>query len=216
MLTRIRWVLRIVAAIAGAAAVIALPSANAATIIDEWSSVEAPPPPALKAVTVDPRTTALLMLDFNRQTCNMQRRPRCVASIPKVKKLLTAARAAGAPVVFSLGGGGTTGDIAAEIAPTRDEPVVSAGIDKFRGTNLAQILESHGVKTVIVVGAAAHGAVLYTASTAAMLGMKVIIPVDGISADIPYAEQYTVWHFANAPLVGAAVTPTSLDDLKFR
>src|SRR4029078_5328299 len=58
-----------------------VPAANAATIIDEWASIKAPPPPAVKPVTVDKATTALLMLDFNEQTCNMQRRPRCVASI---------------------------------------------------------------------------------------------------------------------------------------
>jgi len=36
-------------------AVLALP-ANAANIVDEWASVKPPAPPALKAVTVDPRT----------------------------------------------------------------------------------------------------------------------------------------------------------------
>jgi hypothetical protein len=41
----------------------AFPSAGAATIIDEWSAVEAPPPPSLQAVSVDPKTTALLVLD---------------------------------------------------------------------------------------------------------------------------------------------------------
>jgi hypothetical protein len=31
----------------------------AQTIIDEWSSVKVPPPPELKPVTADPKTTAL-------------------------------------------------------------------------------------------------------------------------------------------------------------
>jgi nicotinamidase-related amidase len=69
--------------------------------------------------------------------------------------------------------------------------------------------------TVIVVGTAAHGAVIYTASGAAMRGMKVIVPVDGVSADTPYAEQYTAWHLANAPLVSNAVTLTTIGDIKF-
>ena len=190
-----------------------VPGATAATIIDEWATVQAPPPPAVKPVTVDRATTALLMLDFNEQTCNMQRRPRCVASIPHVKKLLDAARAAHVPVVYSLGGGGKPSDLPSTLAPTADEPIVSSGVDKFAKTDLETILKDKGVKTVIVVGAAAHGAVLYTASTAAMLGFKVIVPVDGISADLAYAEQYTVWHFANAPLVSDAVTLTTLDEV---
>jgi hypothetical protein len=65
---------------------------SAQTIIDEWQSVPVPPPPALKPVTLDPKTTALLVIDVIKQTCNAQRRPRCVAAIPKMAKLLEAAR----------------------------------------------------------------------------------------------------------------------------
>ncbi len=60
----------------------------AKTIVDEWAAVQAPPPPTLRPVTVDPRTTALLILDIQRQNCNMDRRPRCVASLPRLQALL--------------------------------------------------------------------------------------------------------------------------------
>lgn len=40
-------------------------------------------------------------------------------------------------------------------------------------------------------------------------------PADGISADIPYAEQYTLWHPTNAPRISDAVTLTTIDDLHF-
>ena len=215
MLARTRHAVHAIATIVAAAGLVVAGSAHAQTIIDQWSSIVAPPPPAVKAVTVDRATTALLMLDFNHQTCNEQRRPRCVASIPKVKQLLAAARAAKIPVVYSLGGGGTPADLPAELAPTPDEPIVTSGVDKFAKTDLGKILEDKGVKTVIVVGAAAHGAVLYTASDAAMRGLKVIVPVDGMSADNAYAEQYTAWHLANAPIISAAVTLTTLAELKF-
>src|SRR4051812_24374784 len=195
--------LRNAAAIGGVAMCMSMQSARAATIIDEWSTISAPPPPAVKPVTLDSKTTALLLLDFNEQTCNMQRRPRCIASIPRVKTLLTAARNAGVPVFYSLGGGGKPPDIATELTPAANEPIVSSGVDKFANTDLEKFLKEKGVTTVIVAGAAAHGAVLYTASTAAMRGFKVIVPVDGISADAAYAEQYTAWHLANAPLVSA-------------
>jgi nicotinamidase-related amidase len=215
MLTRHGFFLRLIAAIAGIASCIIVQSTRAQTIIDEWASVQVPPPPALKPVTIDRKTTALLMLDFNLQTCNQQRRPRCIASIPKVKTLLTAARAAGVPVVYSLGGGGKPPDIAKELTPTADEPVVSSGVDKFVNTDLEKILKDKGVTTVIVVGDAAHGAVLYTASSAAMRGMKVIVPVDGVSADTPYPEQYVAWHLVNAPVISPAMTLTTIDNVKF-
>ena len=118
-------------------------------------------------------------------------------------------------MIYSVGGGGKAADIAKDLAPGANEPVVSSGVDKFAGTDLEKILKEKAVKTVIVVGTAAHGAVLYTVSSAAMRGMKVIIPVDGISADSPYIEQYSVWHLANAPIISSAVTLTTLDRLAF-
>lgn len=189
-------------------------TAGAASIVDEWSTVKVPPAPALKAVTVDPKTTALLMLDFNKQTCNTERRPRCIASIPKVAKLLATARGAGIPVIYSLGGGGAPADIARELTPAKDEPMVAAGLDKFVGTELESILRQKGIKTVIIVGTAAHGAVLYTATAAATRNLQVVIPLDGISGDIPYVEQYTAWHLVNAPRI-ETVTLTTIDDVKF-
>jgi nicotinamidase-related amidase len=65
------------------------------------------------------------------------------------------------------------------------------------------------------MGTAAHGAVLYTASAAALRGLKVIVPVDGMSANTTYPEQYTAWHLVNAPVVSANVTLTKLDLIKF-
>jgi nicotinamidase-related amidase len=215
MPTRILFVLRTVATIAGIASCLVVQSARAQTIIDQWSSVTAPPPPPLKAVMIDKSTTALLMLDFNEQTCNPQRRPRCIASIPKVKTLLTAARTAGLPVVFSITGGSKPADIAKDLTPTASEPVVLSGVDKFVGTDLEKILKDKGIKTVIVVGTAAHGAVLYTASGAAIRGMKVIVPVDGISAENTYVEQYVVWHLVNVPVIGPAFTLTTIDQVTF-
>ncbi len=215
MPTRILFVLRTVATIAGIASCLVVQSARAQTIIDQWSSVTAPPPPPLKAVMIDKSTTALLMLDFNEQTCNPQRRPRCIASIPKVKTLLTAARTAGVPVVFSISGGSKPADIAKDLAPTANEPLISSGVDKFSGTDLEKILKDKGTKTVIVVGTAAHGAVLYTASGAAIRGMKVIVPVDGISAENTYVEQYVVWHLVNVPVIGPAFTLTTIDQVTF-
>jgi len=207
--------LRLAAVIAAIATCIIVQSARAETIIDEWPGVKAPPPPALKPVTIDRRTTALLMLDFNQQTCNPQRRPRCMASIPKVRPLLAAARAAGVPVVYSLGAGGKPADIAPDLAPAADEPAVHSGVDKFVNTDLEKILKDKGITTVIVVGTAAHGAVLYTASAAAIRGMKVIVPVDGVSAENPFIEQYVAWHFANVPVLAPAITLTTIDDVKF-
>ena len=188
--------------------------AMAQDVVAEWNSVKTPPAPEVKEVTVDPKTTALLLLDFNKQTCNAERRPRCIASIPKMKKLLDYARSKGVFVVYSLSAGAAPGDIAPDLAPMEGDPVVTSGPDKFMGTDLEKILKDKGIKTVIVSGTAAHGAVLYTASGAALRGMQVIVPVDGMSAENIYAEQYVAWNLVNAPRVSAMVTLTRAEKIK--
>ena len=50
-------------------------------------------------------------------------------------------------------------------------------------TDLEKILNDKGIKTVVVVGTAAQGAVLNTASQAAFRGLRVIVPLDGMSAE---------------------------------
>lgn len=189
-------------------------SSAAQDVIAEWSSVKTPPAPEIKDVTVEPKTTALLLLDFNKQTCNAERRPRCISSIPKMKKLLDYARSKGIFVVYSLSAGAVPGDIAADLAPMAGDPVVTSGPDKFMGTDLEKILKEKGVKTVIVAGTAANGAVLYTASGAALRGIQVIIPVDGMSAENVFAEQYVVWNMVNAPRISNITTLTRSDRIK--
>jgi nicotinamidase-related amidase len=184
------------------------------TIVDEWSSIKPPPPPALKDVTVDPPTTALLLLDFVKQTCNAQV-PRCLATLPAAKTLLDEARAKKMLVVYSILFGGTIADTAPEIAPIGNEPTVQSGPDKFLNTNLEKILKDHGIKTVIVTGTAAHGAILSTGSEAALRGFKVIVPVDAISAPNPFAEQYVAYDFTAAPRISDESTLTRVGSIKF-
>jgi nicotinamidase-related amidase len=191
------------------------PSAHAANIIDDWASVKAPAAPALKDVTVDPSTTALLMLDFMHSNCNNDRRPRCVESLPVMKTLLDEARAAGVTVIYSITSSAKPTDILEDVAPMASEPIVKASIDKFDKTDLAKILSDKGIKTVITVGTAAQGAILYTASAAAMRGLNVIVPVDGLSAEDPYFEQYVVYNLSKAPGVSKNVTLTSVGMMKF-
>ncbi|HVB90136.1 MAG TPA: isochorismatase family protein [Beijerinckiaceae bacterium] len=197
-----------VLALAGAVFFAAAAPASAKTIIDEWASVKAPPAPKLKSVTVDPKNTALLVLDLIKQTCNQKVRPRCLASLPKVKAFLAQARAHKMMVVYSLIPGATAASIQPAVAPLGTEPTVASHANKFIGTDLNKILKAKHIKTVIIVGTTAQGAVLFTGSEAAFLGYKVIVPVDGSSADKRYAEQATAWILATAPTVGTSVTLT--------
>lgn len=182
------------------------------TIVDEWASVKAPPPPELKPVTIDPKVTALLVLDPVRQSCNMERRPRCIASIPKIQALLGQARAKGVTVIYTHYTSSAAGDILKEVAPLAGETVLGGTTgDKFLRTDLENMLKAKGIKTVVVVGVAAEAAVLLTGSAAALRGLNVIVPVDGVSSGSAYAEQFTAWQLKNASTVGERVTLTRTD-----
>ena len=183
-------------------------------IVDEWSTVKTPPAPLIQKVSLESKNTALLVLDVAKHTCNNEVRPRCIDMLPRVKKLMGKARAKGLLVVYALGVMPTPGvpsDIWPEAAMVGEEPWVRSGPDKFLRTDLEKILTDHGIKTVVVTGAASHGAVMYTVGGAVFRGLKVIVPVDAIAAESTYAEQYTVWHFQNAPRMAANVKLTSVD-----
>jgi nicotinamidase-related amidase len=193
---------------------ICLSQAQAADIIDEWANVKMPSAPELKAVTIDPKTTVLLMLDFLQGNCG--HRPTCLAEMPAMKKLLDAARGAGAMIIYSGFEKSTPSDVIKDIAPPANEPMIHSNADKFLNTDLDKMLKDKGIKTVIVVGTAANGGVLYTAGEAALRGYKVIVPVDGLSADDLYAVQFTVWNLVHAtPTFVNGVTLTTSDMIKF-
>ena len=197
--------------------------ASAENIIDQWSSVQVPPPPELKKVTIDPKSTALLVMGFVRDSCNVQRRPRCIATIPHVKKLLTEARAHGVLVLHSVPTNNPSGNyIVEDLAPLPGEAIIPPnGPNKFLpfdvnfnrcpGFDLERTFSDHGIRTVITVGTQVQTAVLHTAAEAALRGYKVIVPIDGMSGDSLYPEQYTAWHLANTQRVMQQVTLTKVD-----
>ena len=211
--------LPILACIAGSLA----GAANGQDIIDDWANVQVPPSPELKKVTVDPKTTALLVMGFVVDSCNSQRRPRCAATIPHVKKLLAEARAHGVFVMHSVPPSDPSGDfIVKDLAPLPGEPIIPPNgpnkflpvdpeFNKYSDFDPEKALKDHGIRTVITVGTQVQTAVLHTASEAALRGYKVIVPVDGMSGDSLYPEQYTAWHLTNTLRIKQQVTLTRVD-----
>jgi len=198
------------------AALVALP-AQANDITTEWASVKPPPVPELRPATVEPKTTALLVLDFMKTNCGV--RPRCGATVPNVKKLLAEARAHDMMVFYTLVGSEAKpeGMIDPALAPRAGEWVVRGGADKFIGSDLDQRLKDKGIKTVIVTGTSAQGAVVGTSNGATQRGYKAVVPVDGMSAEDAYNEQYAAWHlFKGGPVpLTENVTLTRSDMIKF-
>ncbi len=193
-------------------------AASAGDIIAEWATVKAPPVPELKPVTVDPKTTALLVLDLMKTNCGT--RPRCGATVPNVKRLIDQARAHNMMVFYTLVGNpkATPADMVDPAIAARDgEWVYQPGPDKFLGSDLEKRLKDHGIQTVIVTGTSAQGAVVGTGSGSAQRRYNVVVPVDGMSAEDTYNEQYAAWHlYKGGPaIVTEHVTLTRSDMIKF-
>jgi nicotinamidase-related amidase len=200
-------------ALAGAAIV----SARGETIIDDWTKAKLPPPPELKPVTLVPKETALLVMDFTVQTCTPERRKRCSDSVPKVAKFVSEARAKGALIIFSVAvPKSVPADILPALTPAAGEEVLPPlGPDKFINSDLEKTLKDKGIKTVVPMGTQAQTSVLHTGGEAALRGFKVVVPVDAMSADDLFPELYTAWHLSTAARISNQTTLTKLDMISF-
>lgn len=188
--------------------------ARAADVLSEWSSIHMPPAPTPKAVTVDPKTTALFLFDFMVGNCGQ--RPRCVAAVPTLKAIHDRARGANMMVVYTLPGGGKIIDPG--IAPRAGEVVTKAsGPDKFFRDDLDQRLKAHGIKTVILCGTSAQGVGLGTGAAAVQRGYTVVYPVDCLPSESAFREAYAAWHMAGGgpPVTTKHVTVTRTSMITF-
>jgi len=208
-----------VAAAAFALAIVAMcpQAAQAQNILEEWDSIKAPPPPTdkIKAVQIDPKKTAVLSLDWNKNTCTADKRERCFKTLPKIAKLLGDARSHNVMVAHALSGSMKPDDIAEIVFPKANEPVVRGRGDKFIGSDLEKILKDKGIETVIIVGTSANSAVLYTAFGAVSRGFTPIVPIDGMPSETAYQEQFTIWQIANGSQLNEKAVLTRLDSIKF-
>ena len=200
------------------AAVMASSAAHAQGVLDDWASVKTPSAPALKPASIDPKTTALMLFDFTTQTCSQERRPRCAASMPKMKKLLEDARARGMFVVYSVALPNTgEKDMMPEIAPRAGEPILPPlGPDKFLNSDFEKMLKEKGVQTIILNGTAAQSTVLHTGGAAALRGFNVVVPIEGMSSNEAFPELYTAYHLTTAARIDAKVTLTRVDMITYK
>lgn len=170
-------------------------------------AVEAPGYTVESRVVVDPKTTALIVVDM--QNDFVKEGGTLVVgdaekTIPRIKRLLDLARRHGMAVFytqdthdpgdpeFPIWGehvlrGSWGWQIIEELTPKPTDRVIQKlRYDGFFGTSLDHELRLRGSKTVIVCGTVANICVLHTAGSAALNGYKVILPLDTISAITPF------------------------------
>ena len=158
-------------------------------------------------VRVDPKRTALLVIDMQNDFVKPEGALHVIdaeGTIPAIQGRLGLARAHHMRVVYSQdthGEGdpewriwpehareGSWGwEIVKELTPAPEDTVIrKVRYDAFYGTPLDHFLRLWDVETVIICGTVANICVHYTAASAALRWYDVIIPRDAISALEPF------------------------------
>lgn len=186
-------------------------------------TLQMPVTPEPARVTLDPKTTALIVLDYVEDICNAQ--PSCKGQmVPAMTPFLARVRKAGLLVAYGTRERNMTHWLR-EIAPApNDVKIVSTAQDRFYNTDLDKVLKAKGIKTLIMVGWKISGSVTYTSVGAMIREYTVVVPMDTTSAGSSYETTvgfYNVLNsgnanLANEPLKPNAVTLTRTDLITFQ
>jgi nicotinamidase-related amidase len=147
-------------------------------------------------VTLNLKTTALLVFDYVTTICNSQ--PKCKNEmLPAMTAFLARVRKAGMVVAY-----GTLEDNVTkwlpEVAPKPgDIQIVNTAQDRFYNTDLDRDLKAKGITTVILVGWKVSGSVAYSSVGAAIRGYTVVVPVDTTAAPTDYEQTIGFYNILN-------------------
>jgi nicotinamidase-related amidase len=159
-------------------------------------TLQMPALPAPVPVTLNPKTTALLVFDYVEPICNSQ--PKCKGQmLPALTKFMARVRKAGMVVAY-----GTLEDNVSkwmpEVAPqSGDIQIVTIGQDRFYNTDLDKDLKAKGITTVILVGWKVSGSVAYSSVGATLRGYTSVIPVDTTAAATDYEQVIGFYNILN-------------------
>ena len=186
-------------------------------------TLQMPATPDPARVTLDPKTTALMVLDYVEDICNSQ--PSCKGQmLPAMTPFMERVRKAGLTVAYGTRAQNMTKWLK-EVAPAAgDIKIINTAQDRFYNTDLDKELKAKGITTIIMVGWKVSGSVTYTSVGAMAHDYTVVIPVDTTSAGSDYETTigfYNVLNsgnanLANEPLKPKAVTLTRTDMITFQ
>jgi nicotinamidase-related amidase len=166
------------------------------------SAQDGPNRPEPKTLTLDSKSTAILVLDLNAR-CDDPKQV-CSKITAALGDFLDKARAANVPIIYSVSAaakGKPIGELAAPLRRKESETVIYPdAFDKFYGGELQTFLKDKGAKTLVITGSSTNAAVLYTATTAArMYRYSIVIPMDGVNASTRYEHEYAIHQFTVLP-----------------
>jgi hypothetical protein len=175
-------------------------------------ALQMPATPDPARVTLDPKTTALIVLDYVEDICVKQ--PTCTGQmLPAVTPFMERVRKAGLLVAYGTREHNMTHWLK-EVAPAPgDIKIVSTAQDRFFNTDLDKTLKAKGIKTLILVGWKISGSITYTSVGAMVRDYTVVVPMDTTSAGSSYETTigfYNVLNSGNANLANVPLKPKSV------
>lgn len=175
-------------------------------------TLQMPATPEPARVTLDAKTTALMVLDYVEDICDKQ--PTCKGQmLPAMTPFMERVRKAGLVVAYGTREQNMTQWLK-EIAPLAgDIKIINTAQDRFYGTDLDKVLKAKGIKTLIMVGWKISGSITYTSVAAMARDYTVVIPMDTTSAGSGYETTigfYNVLNSGNANLSNEALKPKAV------
>ena len=174
-------------------------------------------------VTIDPKTTALLVLDYVEPICSSQ--PKCTGQmLQAMTQFMQRARKAGVVVAYGTREQSMSKWLP-QVAPAPgDIKIVNTAQDRFYNTDLDKALKAKGIKTIIMAGWKVSGSMMYTSVGATLRDYTVVVPMDTTAASSDYETMigfYQILNQSNAnlnnePLKPKASTLTRTDMITFQ
>ena len=183
------------------------------------------------ALTLDPRRSAVLAMDFQRDVLETTPNYRDTPLLGTVARVLDAARRAGATVIHVavsfrddyadapahaplfqqekakgvMKAGSPGAEICEELTPRAADIVITKhGVDPFNGTHLANVLRAKGIETLVLMGVWTNFVVEAAARTGADSSYRVVVVTDGCASDTEDHHRFFV--DTVLPKIGLAVT----------
>ena len=213
----------LVLAFCGGAAAQAQQNVQDASTSKPLMTLQMPALPDPVRVTLNPATTALLVLDYVEPICNSQ--PKCKdGMLSAVIPFIALARKAGVVVGYGTREQNMSKWLP-QVAPAPDDiKVVSTAQDRFYNTDLNKELKAKGITTIILVGWKVSGSVTYTSVGATVRGYTVVVPVDTTAAATDYEQIIGFYqilnqfngNLTNQPLKPKAPTLSRTDMISFQ
>jgi nicotinamidase-related amidase len=174
-------------------------------------------------VTLNPATTALLVLDYVEDICNTQ--PKCKSQmLPAMTPFMARVRKAGMTVAYGTRQQNMSHWLP-EVAPASDDiKITNTAQDRFYNTDLDKALKAKGITTIIMVGWKVSGSLAYSSVGATLRGYTVVIPTDTTAAATDYEQTIGFYqilnqgngNLANVPLKPKAPTLSRTDLITFQ